>query len=427
MAYNITPSLSFTTITGNSIPAIISANQFILTPLRVANAYDIPYHNGAGLTIGIVSLDGGFQQSDLDKTLSDLGMVATSVNVVTMNGAQGNYTGNATDLANTLDVYCVAALVPAANINLYVSNLSNAIDIGTYIEWWSNSLQQAVNDGCDVILHSWGIDEAILDKDGIPPDAFWSPFSSATSHNVPVVVGSGDFGSAIVNGATVTEGVLYPASSPDVICVGGTYLQLDINDNRIAEHLESASLDTESTNSGIAGGGGVSIHNYPPDYQVGLTYLQEVPGALGNEVSTFTLTHRGLPDISAAMNDYILYFNGGYVVVSSTHASAGIIAGMIARIKCLTGVSLPTYNYNHILYKNAKNSSLIYQIENEGFNGTLGVLGYSDNTASLIWNPVVGLGVVNGRSLERLVGLKGQTYPSSNFTSRPTSGTTYPR
>lgn len=415
MSYHDTPFITMKTVPNATIASMVD-NSNCLTPIRVANAYDVQYHSGAGLKVGIVSLDGGFQQSDLDQSLAELGITSPTINVELMHGASGNFTGSAADLENTLDVYCVAALVPDATINLYIGNLPAATDFPTYLSWYSASFQQAVDDGCDVIVHCWGVPESTLKANAASPDFLWSPFGSAQDHNVPVIVSTGDYGSAI---STNTEGVLYPASSPGVIAVGGTFLQLSNKDQRELEVVENHQIDTLSPNSGIGGGGGISMSNYAPDFQVGLPY-QEVNG-LNNP--TGTLSHRGIPDIVAAMNDYVMYFNGVLTVVSGTSASAPIVAGIIARTKGLTGVSWSAYNYNHAFYKNTKNSSLFYEIIS-GNNARLGAAGYF---ASAGWNPVSGLGAINGRSVERLVGLKGTTYPQSNFKARPTTGRTYPR
>jgi len=99
----------------------------LLTATKIATAYNIPASTGVGVKVGIISLDGGFSQTDLNKSMADLGLTTGNVTFISVDGGTNNYTGSAVDIENTLDLVCVAGMVPAANIVLYRGNLSSTV------------------------------------------------------------------------------------------------------------------------------------------------------------------------------------------------------------------------------------------------------------------------------------------------------------
>ena len=97
-----------------------SINDYpVLTPVKIATAYNMPASDGAGVKIGIISLNGTWLESDLNQSMSDIGVPfdAADVTTVLVDGAPG--TSGYGDGENALDLYCVAGLAPAANIVIY--------------------------------------------------------------------------------------------------------------------------------------------------------------------------------------------------------------------------------------------------------------------------------------------------------------------
>ena len=361
----------------------------LLTPRRIVSAYNIPANNGANVKIGIISLAGGWSATDFNNSMTDLGLhsLITSSNITTVlvDGA----TSGSTDSSggeNTLDLYCVAGMAPSANIVLYVGNVGTSQN-------WANVFQRAIDEKCDIITHSWGTTEAY-------GDFLSAPLANAAAKGITVFVAAGDNGSEPFASANV-QAVQYPASSANVVSVGGTNLQTSygFGNVRLTETVEFH--DGFSSTWGSAGG--ISSIIPLPDYQRGLTYRQyfQANSTVGPSTS---LTARGIPDIAAAMNAYGLWYNGVVSGFGGTSAAAPIMAGMFARFMSMNGGRRPVPGAIHkILYSNLNS----YYDITTGNNATVTYLnGYA---ASSNWDPVTGLGVPWGNLVYPMVTSGGTT------------------
>jgi kumamolisin len=364
----------------------------LLTGTKISMAYNVPPGNGAGVKVGIISLGGGFSQADLNRSMTNLGLTTGNVTFVGIDGATNTpVTGSVADQENALDLVCVAGMVPSANIVLYKglnsgvyfnpnANSANTLNSNSS---FGNAIQRAVDDNCNVITISWGINEqqTIGNVISYCGDYLAAPLANAAARNISVFVSSGDYGSAATSNATIGMSVDYPSSNPNVTAVGGTYLTLTNNNTRNSETVYNNS--EAGLPSGFGGSGGVSsINNSLPSYQTSLTY-KTYPG---NTVST--LTTRGVPDISAAMNAYGYWLNGTVRGGSGTSASAPIMAGMMARFISLNGGRKPpggSSGLNKIFYQNYGSFNDIMT----GNNASLLPTGYS---ATPLWDAVTGLG-----------------------------------
>lgn len=300
----VTTSLSFLSLAGFSTqkplgeahpPIHIKNNgatptyQNGYTPSQIKKAYglDKVTSTGAGQTIAIVDAYGSPTiQSDLQAFDKQFGLKDTTVTIAYPNGKPGRTDGGWA-LETSLDVEWAHAIAPDAKILLVVaksasiSNLISAVDYAT-------------SHGAKVVSNSWG----------------GSEFSSEASYDTHFqhagtvyVASSGDNGS----------GVSWPASSPYVLSVGGTNLQLDSSGAYLSETGWSGS------------GGGMSTYESRPSYE---NLWQSVVG-----------THRGNPDVSwdadpntgVAVYDSTLY-NGqkGWYQVGGTSFGAPCWAGLIA-------------------------------------------------------------------------------------------------
>ena len=352
-----------------------------LTPPQVATAYSIPGSTGAGMRVAIISAGGGFQQSDLQQSFNSLyqaGLISTTtaptINQVLIDGATGVFSTTDGDLSfeNTADIYAVATVVPAANITIYIGNGRTSLN---------NCILSAVADHVDVITISYGYDESFGD--------FCSTgLAAAEASKIPVVACTGDYGSAVYSN-DYNKVPQYPASSPKVIAVGGTHLVLNTDNTRSSETAEIN--DARFSNfPGWGGGGGISTLFSAPGFQTGLTYTT-YNTTTGTGTPT-ALTMRGTPDISAAMNAYVLYYNNKLHWFGGTSVSAPFMAGVITRLKQITRVNAASVDWNTFFYSHR---SAFYDI-NTGNNATHIADGYAATTG---WDAVTGLGVINGKLL----------------------------
>ena len=364
---DITPAI----ISVEAVPAVGGIPAFgYLTPPQIATAYNIPASTGAGVKVGIVSLGGGWLQSDLNSSLTDLGLTPPTPTQVLLDGATGTFSGNyytydgIASVENTLDLYCVAGMVPAADINIYIG-------INTF-QSFANVINRAVDDNCDVITISWGSSEFYVQGNPLG-----SALGNAAAKGISVFCATGDFGSSS-NQPSFYISAGYPASNPNAIGVGGTNLKLGAGNVRLSETADTSS------------GGGISSRFQLPTSQQGLTY--QTYSQAGNLTGPITpLPRRGVPDIAAPMENYIMYFNGSLVSIRGTSAGTPIMAGMTARFTALNEsrpITLaPTFYANPHAFYDLTTGNNASAPTNSGYMATPG------------WDPVTGLGAPNGALL----------------------------
>jgi len=380
------------------LPTALSGNGQLNGP-TIATAYNIPAATGHGVKIGIFSFGGGFLQSDINKSFADLktaGLIpakysAPIVTQVLLDGQTGTFSNGSASAENTVDIFCAATMAPQASITLYIGNS------------YGNMMTRAIADGMHIITISWASNEYTFDE---------QHFTAAANAKITVLAASGDWGSTVgTNGTTV--GLCYPASSPNVISVGGTKLTINSSNTRVTETDDNRDNSFGST---WGGGGGVSSLFSRPSWQTGLFYTPITNNVTGSPTA---LTSRGAPDFSGPMNVYSLYFNGNVVGYGGTSLSSPIMAGVLARYQELTGVRRSSTDWNTIAYANP---NAFYDIT-VGTNNTVLTSGYAGTSG---WDAVTGLGPPIGTSLYKPIHI-GSTFPKINYGFRPTSGQTYPR
>jgi kumamolisin len=368
-------------------PSFVNINDTgWLTPPQVASAYNIPAGTGANVKVGIISLGGGWSAADFNKSMGNLNLssLVTGANITTVlvDGASGTFTGSSPDDENTLDLYCVAGMAPKANIVIYIGQNSTAS--------FANVVNRAVNENCDIITISWGTTESAYSASILEPG-----FANAAAKGITVCVATGDYGSQPISGANIV-GVQYPATSSNVVAVGGTQLSINPGAGNVRIN-ETVEYNEAGYPAGWGGGGGVSSIIARPSWQANLTYQQYFK-ANSTAGPVTTLTTRGIPDIAAAMNGYALWYNSTVTQFGGTSASAPVMAGMFARFMSLNGGRRPVPNAIHpILYANL---AAYYDITT-GNNATVQYLnGYA---ASSNWDPVTGVGVPFGNVVNQMV------------------------
>jgi Subtilase family len=282
--------------------AQIASTPF-LVPSQVRAAYGLnasPF-TGVGQAIAIVdAFHDPYIQSDLNRFNASFGIAPTTLSIV-------NLAGNATDdgwaSEEALDVEWAHALAPDAHIVVVEAPSDSLV-----------SLMQAVNvarniPGVSVISMSWGTNE-------FSTETFFDPIltTPAGHTGVSFVVATGDSGAF--------GGTQWPASSPNVVAVGGTSLT-----------ATSAGM-TLGESAWTMGGGGISAIEREPMFQAA---VQSSGG-------------RTTPDVSADAGTPVVIFTtapstgvGGLQLVRGTSIATPIIAAILADAdQGLAAAGLPT-------------------------------------------------------------------------------------
>ena len=229
----VQPSVSLISSVSTQTPAGLS-------PAQVRNAYDVNSISlggsiagtGAGQTIAIIdAYNDPNIAADLSKFDLEYGLSAPpTLTQYVESGVQSNNANWA--LETSLDVEWAHAIAPQASIDLVEANpdttdLFNAVGFASGLP------------GVSVVSMSFGTSEFSDES------AYDSLFTTPTGHGgVTFVASSGD-----------SSSVQYPSSSPNVLAVGGTTLNVTINGTYTSESQWSAS------------GGGASFYEPEPNYQ----------------------------------------------------------------------------------------------------------------------------------------------------------------
>lgn len=295
------------------------------SPSQIRIAYGLPSKGGVGFTIAIIDA------YDTPSISSDLMIFSNQFNLPPPNRSnfevakmsQSVETANSTWMTETcLDVEWAHAIAPDAKILLVEAISSSNIDLLNAVDYARNQPDVAS------VSMSWGGSEFRRETNY---DSYF-----ASNNGIVFFASSGDNGS----------GAIWPASSPNVVAVGGT--TLTFQSGGISETAWSLS------------GGGISAYETMPSYQTsyGLDTL-------------FNTTKRSIPDVSYNGNPstgVAVYCNSQWYVVGGTSAGAPQWAAIYALGHSAT---------NHNLYLKAKfgYSSYFRDIvsgSNGGFSATQG-------------------------------------------------------
>jgi subtilase family serine protease len=281
-----------------------------------------------------------------------------------------------------LDVQWSHAMAPGAAIVVLTSPVDETQGIQGLPEFLELEKFALDNHLGNIISQSWGTAEnALFDTAGINLiNEFEAFYARAAAERVTVLAGAGDSGSANVDadGNFYTfPTVLYPASSPFVLAVGGSSLD--------ASSTGAFQSETVWNDENGATGGGISHYFGQPFYQYLLPAVQKQLAG-----------HRGIPDVvfnadpvftyigfypDAADNGF--YFNGG------TSESTPAWAGIISIANQLAGRPLGFVNpWLYGIGAVRKQSEFFHDITS-GNNGAVGVPGYN---AAVGWDLASGWG-----------------------------------
>ncbi len=303
------------------------------------------------------------------------------------------------EVEESLDVEWAHAIAPKANILLVEANSQDTSDLLAAVDTARNAK------GVVAVSLSWGGPESGSQT------SFDSHLTTPTGHaGITFLASSGDSGTPAG----------WPATSPNVVGVGGTTLTLDASNNRIAE-------------TGWMGSGGSYSSVYSePTYQSTYAKSTYVQTTLGNKV--LLNSPRGAPDVSydsdpstgVAVYDSYPYEGAplDWVRVGGTSAAAPQWAGLIALVDqgrgALGSLDGPSQTLP-ALYQLGANST---SYSNDFFDVTSGSNG---KQAGAGYDLVTGLGSPKANNLipDLIKTGVSTTFKVTTSTSTPTAGTPF--
>jgi hypothetical protein len=276
------------------------------TPIQIRHAYGFDRVGFEDATHGLVAGDGSGQTIAIVDAYDDPNIASDLAHFDSMYNLPAppsftkvSQTGSTTlPAANrgwsseiALDVEYAHAMAPGANVLLVEAIDDSNANLLAAVSY------AAKQSGVAVVSMSWG------DRENSSETSTDSTFITPSGHDgVTFIASSGDTGG-------VTS---YPATSPNVVAVGGTSLSLDSQGNYASESGWSGS------------GGGISPYESQPAYQ--------------NGVVTQSSTYRTAPDIAFDANPntgvmiYDTYGGRGSYSIGGTSAAAPMMAGLTAVI-----------------------------------------------------------------------------------------------
>jgi kumamolisin len=362
------------------------ATDLSYTPVQVAQAYQFPANaSGAGQTIGIIELGGGYRATDLAAYFQTLGLAAPNVTTVSVDGGKNSPSNaNSADGEVMLDIEVAAAVAPGANIVVYFTPNT---DQG-FIDAISTAVHDT-NNKPSVISISWGGPESTWTAQAMT--ALDEACQSAAALGITITVAAGDNGSTdgVTDGANHVD---FPASSPHVLACGGTSLQAS------GSTINSEVVWNELANNEGATGGGVSNFFPLPAWQANAN----VPAP------TVSGGGRGVPDVSGDADPatgYTIRVDGQTSPIGGTSAVAPLWAGLIAVINQQTGTTAGFLQPTIYAAKAASSFNDITSGNNPAFSAGPG------------WDACTGLGSPIGTQLLQLFG--GAPAPTPNPAPTP--------
>jgi len=338
-------------------------------PGQVAQLYGFPAGaTGAGQTIGLIELGGGYRPSDIAEYFQNLGNKAPSMKSISVNHAHNRpSTAQSADGEVMLDIEIAGSVAPGVKICVYFAPNT--------AQGFQNALSTAIHDQLNkpsVLSISWGSSESNWTVQSMTN--FDQVAQEAGLLGITVTAACGDNGSS----DGVTDGmnhVDFPASCPHVLAAGGTRL-VSTNGAIVTETVWNDGAQ------GGATGGGYSAQFARPDYQ-----------AADNPQ-----TGRGVPDVAGDADPdtgYNILVDGQQMVIGGTSAVAPLWAGLVVLLNQKLNRRLGFVNPQ--IYDLAQSSTFrdITMGNNGAYSATFG------------WDACTGLGTPLGVQL--LQALQGAT------------------
>ncbi len=314
---------------------------------NIESAYKIPTTGGSGETVALVDAYGyADAEKDLNKYREEYKLdyksgetACTKANgcfkKVNQEGKEEKYPAEGGGLETEwsleqgLDVDMVSAACPSCKVLLVEANTQSSANTAA-------SVEEAAKLGADEISNSYGYAENNEIAEACPSKKGCKEYLAAYKQSVPVTVSAGDSGYEDGVGA-----LSWPASSPNVIAVGGTEL------TKVEKPKEGERGWTEVVWPGS--GSGCSLYESAPTWQ------EPVSKACGKD--------RTDNDVAAVATHVTMYntLYGGWINVRGTSVSSPLISGVEAHATSATKKLAADAFY--------KKPSMLFHIS-EGSNGT---------------------------------------------------------
>ncbi len=304
------------------------------TPPQLRGAYGVTggAQNGAGVTVAITdAYHSGTMVQDanqyFDNHFSSAPDLVMGSNYFETNAATAlgrNICGD-WSAEEALDVEAVHSIAPNARIHYYGARSCFDVDL-------RDAIQNALDDGVDVISNSWGGFEA---KETTQRFAAYNQlFTQAAAQGTTVLFSSGDSGDNEASFGQKDPG--YPDSDPLVTAAGGTSLGIDKNNHIAFESgwgtvkwaLSEDQQSWEEVGFIYGSGGGVSAAFDRPHYQDGVvTQSTRVVPDLSADGDVTTGMRIGLTQDFGDIGGGVEY---GEYRIGGTSLSSPLLAGMVA-------------------------------------------------------------------------------------------------
>lgn len=359
-----------------SVHSLATVSPTGLSPAQIRQAYNLPALGGSGTIAIIDAYDCPTVQSDFAVFSSQFGLPSTNLEVHKMASSISVDAGWTLEIS--LDVQWAHAVAPNASILLVEARSNSLGDLLSAVNY-ATSRSDVV-----AVSMSWGSSEFLFET------MYDYYFGSAGK---VFFASSGDNGS----------GVIWPSTSPNVVAVGGTRLNLNPN----------GTVSSETAWSGS--GGGISAYESMPAYQVSYGLVNS-----GSKREAPDVSYDADPVSGVSVYDSTPY-NGqsGWWRVGGTSAGAPQWAG-------IHSLGLSTSNNN--FYQDAKaNSPAFFRDITSGSNGAYyATVGYDLVTglgSPVTWNftPGAGLDFSMSASPSALT-IRSGSSGSSNITASSING-----
>lgn len=358
----------------SSHPFGTRASTTSYTPVEVARLYGFPKDaNGAGQTIGLIELGGGYRPTDIHEYFRDLGLQPPAVRPISVNHAENRPTSaRSADSAVMLDIEVAGAVAPGSSIAVYFAPND--------ARGFQDALSTAIHDQLNkphALSISWGNPEVNWTDQSMENFDMLAQEAALLGITITVAAGENHNTDMLLGGKNHVD---FPASCPYVLAAGGTRM-VAANGS-----IDSETVWNDGTRGGATGGGYSKVFPRP-------SWQPAVAAQAG----------RGVPDVAANAapeTGYNILVDGQREILGGTGAAAPLWAGLVTVLNQKLNQRLGFLNPT--LYKLDHSSG--FRDVNLGSNGA--------HKASIGWDPVTGQGTPIGTQLlQALQGSGAQTRP----------------
>jgi kumamolisin len=339
-------------------------------PRAVGRRYGFPTDaDGAGQTVAIIELGGGYRLTDLQTYFTEQGLSTPAITSMPVGGgANSPGVDSDSDTEVALDIEVIGAIAQGAAQAVYFAPNTTQ---GFY-----QAIAAAIHDQRNkpsVMSISWAGPESSWTAQAM--NSYDELLADAATLGVTVFCAAGDSGSS--DGSSDNSSwVNFPASSPHIIACGGTTLT-----------ATSETVWNELSSGQGATGGGVSTQFPLPAYQNGAN----VPLNPDNKPG------RGVPDVAGDADPstgYQIRVGGEDTVVGGTSAVAPLWAGLTAIANQANGAHAGAKGDVHLaLYQSPQAFTDIVSGNNGAYQAGAG------------WDACTGLGRPNGAQIVQVLGM----------------------